>query len=180
MERFILAAQTLLQRHYTEDEALERAKALTERWRLDETEEMDPEALVISSLVMSMAEEPWWDSEDVKVRAINQLENDTLLLPSMEAFAADVEAALGRPLGEDQTEREQTLNAKRYHILAELKGEPPPPPNPLETMLALLQGSMGELGENLQQEETFDDFGAPSDGELEEFENEGGALSQDG
>ena len=143
MERFILAAAILLQNHYTKKKAMDKARNIADTWRLPDGE-IDPTALITVATTMSLSEEPWWDHDDPMVRAITQLETDTLVVGTIARFVEDVEEALGRSLGEDTNAKAEALFTDRYQILAELRGEEIPDKDPLSSLLSqLMEGGAG-------------------------------------
>ena len=178
------AAIVLLQNHYSEDDAAMWVEKLWEKW------EKDPMALMTVATVMALQPDPWWESPDPLVRAIQQLECETMLLESFEALMLDVETCLERSLGATDEERQQTLFMKRDHLLCELKGEPPPEPNPMDDLMARFSGMLSgkmpipdtlhpDLTDGDSDGETFDDFGAPTDQETETWEDEGGSIAKE-
>lgn len=145
-ERYLQAATVLLMEHYELDVA--KAKALA----LDQKSNQSPLDVVWLACTMAMAESPWWDSEDPKVRVEGQLGTQALLLPSMEALVGDVEEALGRELaGDTLEEKAQYLQGNSGRVLAEMKGEEYV--DPLEGLMNMLRGAgaLPEVEEDAQE-----------------------------
>lgn len=136
--RHLDAATVLLLEHYDMEQAQRVAADLEQKVQAAGG---GPTDVVHLAATMYEQAEPWWDSEDAKVRAIHQLQMRTLLLPSIEALVEDVEAGLGRELaGESTDDKIKELSFHAGQILAELQGEEYV--DPLQTLLAQLKGMM--------------------------------------
>jgi hypothetical protein len=150
MSRYLDAATVLLMEHYELEEAQYRAKVLLDR--VSQISDQPNIDAVHLACTMADQEEPWWDSEDPKVRAINQLGLTTLLLPSIGTIVEDVEAALGRELeGEDVDEKAARLSSNIPRVLAELRGEKYV--DPLQDLLDQLQNMQPPTDENTDFDE---------------------------
>jgi len=154
MSRYVEAAKILLKGHYPET-AEEVSREVAERW------EQDPESIIHVALAMSLEEEPWWDDPSPSIRSAKQLGCDVMLLPSLESLLADVETALGKPLADTDDARKEALFTQRAQIISELTGEPLPPQNPMESLIAKLQGMISGDFVPPQEDEAIDVFGMP-------------------
>jgi hypothetical protein len=144
MSRYIDAAAVLLLEHYDLEEAKYRAHVL------DARTSQSPVDVVVLACTMSLEDEPWWDSDDPKVRAIRQLSINTLLLPTVEELVADTEAGLGRELPGDHIEEKMGRLAQEVpRYLAELKGEEFVDPLQ-ELMVQLRDMDIGALDDSTQ------------------------------
>lgn len=141
--QYMSAAALLLMRHYDMEEARKRVVDLNKR---TEGSVMD---VMILATAMSMSEEPWWDSEDPKVRASTQLEHTMLILPSLEGFVNDVEEALGREVGENLQDKLNNITANAPRFVAEIRGETYV--DPLEGLMKMLSGA-GEFDDDMLEE----------------------------
>lgn len=173
--RFIDMASVGLRQHYDMEQAHSLATRLynTHREKLAEHNEgiTDKEAdfaagcYVVDQALGRMNEDTaWWDSEDPKVIAENQLERDFLFM-YLPDLLVHVEAALGRPvIGEagecSEEERLSYMGQNRDRLLAEVRGEEYVEPS-INPLLAALFG--GEIPPALleQMEAGDEDCGDP-------------------